>query len=178
MSDPTAAIDFVLRQEDSALSGVITNIAGDRGGTTRFGLTARYHPGLQVQGFYEPSMSAATALPLAIAAYQKDYATPLLLEEIDSQAIGTCLLSFAVNEEGAGSRGMAVRLLQQCLPSVTVDGAIGEITVAAINLEDESLLRRYCNLQAQHYRNIVQQDSSQSKFLAGWLNRVNQNASL
>ena len=40
----TQSIDFVLKQEDSTLSGVITNETGDAGGLTRFGLCAKWHP--------------------------------------------------------------------------------------------------------------------------------------
>jgi len=70
VSDPNAAIRFVLKQEDSTLSGVITNESGDAGGLTRFGLCAKWHPELVAAGFYDVTMDTATALPLAETAYQ------------------------------------------------------------------------------------------------------------
>ena len=79
MSNPTQSIDFVLRQEDSTLSGIITNEANDAGGLTRFGLCAKWHPELVAAGFYQVAMDTATALNEAEVAYANAYATPLLL---------------------------------------------------------------------------------------------------
>ena len=172
MADPKISTDFTLRQEDSTLSGTITNISGDSGGLTRFGLCAKYHPTLVAAGFYDASMDAATALPLAEQTYLQDYATPLLIAEIDDQAIATALLSFAVNEEGTGDKGTAVKLLQESCGAVP-DGVIGPATIASINeLDPPYLLSRYCEAQEAHYRGIVAANPSQAEFLNGWLNRV------
>jgi hypothetical protein len=50
MADAQAAIDFVTRQEDSTLSGVITNASANRGGLTHFGLCEKWHPELTAKG--------------------------------------------------------------------------------------------------------------------------------
>ena len=168
MSDPTQAIDFVLRQEDSILSGVITNTPGDSGGTTRFGLAAKWHPELVADGFYDASMDAATALPLAENAYQTAYATPLRLVEIDAQTIANALLSFSVN---CGIHSAVETIQNIC--QVTADGLIGPATIAAINAQDApTLLAAYCALQKNNYRAIASQNVSDEAFLQGWLNRV------
>jgi lysozyme family protein len=177
MSDPNAAIEFVLRQEDSTLSGVITNESGDAGGLTRFGLCAKYHPTLVAAGFYDASMDAATALPLAEAEYEAEYTTPLLIPQFASQAIATALTSFSVNEEGAGSRGRAVQILQESCQQlgqqIADDGAMGPATLAAINAcEASALLPIYCQGQQRRYNAIVAADPTQQKFLKGWTARV------
>jgi lysozyme family protein len=177
MADPRVSIDFVLRQEDSTLSGVITDIPGDSGGTTRFGLAAKYHPELVTKGFYDPSMPAGDALAMAETAYESLYATPLLISGIASQPIANGLLSFAINGEGPGGTGSAVRILQRAAnslgQSLTIDGAMGTGTLAAVNACDAaSLLAAYCEGQYANYRGIVAANPGDAKFAKGWNNRV------
>jgi lysozyme family protein len=177
MADANEAIQFTLRQEDSTLAGTITNISGDSGGMTRFGLVSKYHPTLVASGFYDASMDAATALPLAEAEYEAEYTTPLLIPQFASQAIATALTSFSVNEEGAGSRGRAVQILQEACQQLgqqlADDGAMGPATLAAINAcEASALLPLYCQGQQTRYNAIVAADPTQQKFLRGWTARV------
>jgi lysozyme family protein len=169
MSNPTQSIDFVLKQEDSTLSGVITNETGDAGGLTRFGLCAKWHPDLVAAGFYEPTMDAATARTMAERAYYTAYANPLRLAQINAQTVANALLSFAVNL----GTFEAVETLQQVCGAVA-DGCMGPNTVAAVNKQDPAtLLAAYCAIQANHYRGIVAANPTQAKFLTGWLARVN-----
>jgi lysozyme family protein len=168
MSDPTQSIDFVLHQEDSTLSGVITNETGDAGGLTRFGLCAKWHPELVAAGFYQVAMDTATARTMAEKAYYTAYANPLRLASINAQPVANALLSFAVNM-GTFS---AVETLQQCCGAVA-DGCMGPNTVAAVNAHDPvTLLAAYCAIQANRYRGIAAANPTQQKFLVGWLNRV------
>jgi lysozyme family protein len=168
LSDPTQSIDFVLKQEDATLSGVITNEVNDAGGLTRFGLCAKWHPELVAAGFYEPTMDSATARTMAETAYATAYANPLRLASINAQTIANALLSFAVNM-GTFS---AVETLQQVCGAIA-DGCMGPNTVAAINAHDPvTLLAAYCAIQANRYRGIVAANPTQQKFLAGWLARV------
>ena len=174
MSDPKIALDLALRAEDETLAGTITNTPGDRGGLTRFGLAAQYHPELAAEGFYDASMDAATALVLAEEEYDVEYVVPLMIAQIDAQPIANALMNFAINEEGQGKRGMAVELLQKACEVFPADGVMGPQTLAAINAADPAeLLVTYCMLQRAHYRQIAAADPTQQKFLAGWINRVN-----
>ena len=168
MSDPTQSIDFVLKQEDATLSGVITNEVNDAGGLTRFGLCAKWHPELVAAGFYEPTMDSATARTMAETAYATAYANPLRLASINAQPVANALLSFAVNM-GTFS---AVETLQQVCGAIA-DGCMGPNTVAAVNAHDPAtLLAAYCAIQANRYRGIAAANPTQQKFLVGWLNRV------
>jgi len=179
MADVNAAIDYVLKQEDSTLSGVITNVPGDAGGTTRYGITARYAPDLDEQGFFSDLMPADRALVMAQAWYAKTYAGPLYLDQIASQGIATALLSYAVNQ---GNRE-AVQCLQQAAiqlgASINADGVMGPATVAAINpLSPYKLDRADGQMEIAYYQSIVARNPSQAKFLDGWTNRAIQNESL
>lgn len=168
MADAKAAVQFVLRQEDSRLSGIITNRASDRGGLTRYGITAKFHPDLLVAGFFEESMDAEDALALAEETYEEDYSGPLCLDLIHSQPLANALLSFAVNE----GNHQAVVLLQRAA-RVAEDGLMGPQTVAAVNAADPSaLLNAYCDLEDNFYEQLVRSQPSQLPNRQGWLNRV------
>jgi lysozyme family protein len=174
MANPTIAVDFTLRLEDSTLSGVITDIPGDLGGTTRFGLTAKYHPELVAAGFFDSTMNTQTALSIAEQSYAESYANPLLISQISNQALANALLSFAVNEEGTGRQGEAVKLLQEAA-GAGADGVMGPGTIAAVNgCDPVALLKGYCGLQQTHYEAIVAANPSQQKFIKGWTSRVSQ----
>lgn len=173
MADAKLCVDVILRQEDARLAGVITNRASDRGGLTRFGLCAKFHPELVAQGFYSPAMSAAAALPIAERAYEVCYEGPLYLDEITSQALATAVLSFAVNEGNTRAVELLQRAALLCGQRLGLDGKMGPATVAGINLCDaRQLLNLYCDLEANFYRELAAQDASQNANLNGWLNRV------
>ena len=64
------------------------------------------------------------------------------------------------------------RLLQAAV-GVAVDGVIAPRTLAAVAARDPAqLAQALCNEQAQFYREMVQARPDQSRFLKGWLNRV------
>lgn len=174
MADLKQAIDFVLRQEDARMQGLITNNAHDRGGLTRWGLCAKFHPELVAQGFYSPAMSAAVSRPLAERAYEVCYEGPLYLDDIESQPIATALLSFAVNEGNSKAVSLLQRAALACgQRGIALDGKMGPATVAAVNACDpHQLLALYCDLEAGFYHSLAEKDATQLANLDGWLNRV------
>jgi lysozyme family protein len=112
MADTATAVQFVLRQEDSRLTGEITTLKGDRGGRTRFGLAERFHLDLVKRGYYdigedgEPVIPHDEALEIADQVYEEQYASALSLPFVESQDVANRLLSFAINEGPA--EGIAV----------------------------------------------------------------------
>ncbi len=62
---------------------------------------------------------------------------------------------------------------QQCL-GVKNDGIVGEKTLAAINGENRAaIFRKIWKRRKNYYYGIVNNNSTQRKFLKGWLNRLN-----
>lgn len=198
MADIQKAIGFVMRQEDSTLSGAITDAPNDRGGLTRFGLTARWHPELVTEGFFAiaavdngkliPRMKASAAFAMAEQAYASEYVDTLGLRTIADQALATALLSFAVLEGAA----QAVTLFQKAIVAVTpplsapkawnntpapsvlgVDGLIGPKTLALANAADAGKLRvtfvAFCEAYFEHLAQVV---PAQAANLPGWRNRA------
>jgi lysozyme family protein len=168
--DLDAVVLFVIKQEDSTLSGIITNDPLDNGGTTRYGLTQKFHSELKRQGFFDRGVVPADrALIMAQQAYQSQYAQPLMLTSFNSQAIATAMLSFAVVE----GNHVAVKCLQtsvtKCGIPITVDGLLGHATVDGANTIDQtSLLQEWINQENTYFETIVEHNSSQQRFLKGW----------
>ena len=148
MANVQTAIAFVLALEDDHQHpGCITQLRGDSGGRTRLGIASRFHPELAAQGFFEgdpipgssnPLRWAPTTIDLAAAAdlaadlSRREYANPLLINQIADQDLANRMLGFGVNE---GVHQAAV-LLQRCLPGIVADGILGPLTIARINALD------------------------------------------
>lgn len=174
MADVTKAINSVLREEDSTLSGTITDTAHDAGGKTRFGIASRFHPELEKSTFYT-TMDRVDALQVATLTIEKDYAEPLAIGSIESQAVAEKLLSFAVN---AGVT-IAAKALQNAVNRcgtglyLYVDGQIGPQSIVAINRAmPVSLLNSFRLRMIGYYVSICRASATQREFLCGWIDRA------
>lgn len=177
MADVDKAIAFMLRQEDSRLTGRITDAAGDRGGQTRFGLSAKWHPALVTAGFFDPmKMSFEAAFALAEKTYEAEYCRPLRIADLKSDAVACAMLSFAVNT----GTGTTLRFLRVALNGLGFNLRIGaqpedDATFAAENAcPEEKLVPALVNLQKAYYHSIVEHEAAQAVFLRGWLHRSDQ----
>jgi len=73
-----------------------------------------------------------------------------------------------------GSGGAIKNFQSNC--GLTVDGIVGEKTLAYINRQEPTVLFvKVIALRKAYYDAIVRNDSSQSKFLQGWYNRLYDN---
>ena len=130
MANSKEAIEFVMKQEDSTLSGEVTT---DAGGRTRFGIAERFHSDLTSTGYYD-EMEGLAALSVAEEIYQKSYWVEVCGDQIENQDVANRVLSFAVN---LGSK-QAIVLLQRAANTLGAglheDGAMGTLTLKAVNL--------------------------------------------
>ncbi len=133
MADVQTAVEAVMREEDSTLSGKITTIPGDVGGKTRFGLASRFHPELESTEFYT-TMPTDEALALAESTMARTYAAPLMIEQIADQALATKFLSYGVNEDPERAVQAMQFALNVLLPDarIVADSKMGPLTLAAI----------------------------------------------
>ncbi len=78
--------------------------------------------------------------------------------------------------------GNAARFIQRTLNtfgnSLAVDGAIGPLTIAALEktlavVELDVIVKVYCDIRKSFYDAIVANNPSQQKFYRGWMNRLN-----
>ncbi len=169
MADVNIAIQFVLRQEDALLTGAISDSPYDFGGRTRFGVAERFHPELTNTTFYT-TMPREEALGVAEEIYNKSYCIPLDIVEIKVQDVANALLSFGVNLGPV----QAIKEVQRAI-GVPIDGIMGPVTLGKINsCVPLTLLRALKATMNIFYLQKVEENPSQSVFLTGWLNRVNE----
>jgi lysozyme family protein len=170
------------------VEGGYADVAGDRGGETYCGISRKHHPGWsgwllidQWKDADRPGKSRADTVLLTAAVasfYRAEFWGPLLLDEMNHQAIAEEVFDSAVNAGPA----RAVKWLQQALNMVgrptqkalEVDGRCGPVTIAAVNrcTDQPTLLKVLNGLQFMHYHWLVEADPSQKKFFRGWMRRV------
>jgi len=140
--------------------GVASDIPGDAGGITRFGISQRAHPNLDIANISRQD---------AVDIYADDYWDQLRCDLIISQAVADVVFDFGVN---AGVKRSA-KTLQKCLDGVSVDGYIGKKTLTAANAAlAPELVLRFTLLRISYYASIASRRKSQLKFLSGWINRA------
>jgi type VI secretion system secreted protein VgrG len=174
MADLKLCVDFVLRQEDSLLSGKVTTIPGDSGGVTRFGLASRWHPELVASGFFDVVKTPRdAALAIAEEVYAKVYAAPMCVAAITDEALAAAVLSLGVN---AGDPESAKLLQGACVSfgkPIAVDGHMGPASIAAVNsINADALLALFCVKVKNFYVDLVVTHPQDAGDLKGWMNRV------
>lgn len=130
-SDFDTAVEFVLERE-----GLLSNHSNDRGGLTKYGISQKANPDIDVANLTRDD---------AIAIYKERYWDAIGADDMN---MSTALVAFdaAVNH----GTGTAQRMLNE------TGGQIGSMLEWRMN----------------YYDQIVERDSSQSVFLAGWRNRI------
>jgi lysozyme family protein len=152
------AVERVLRHE-----GGRADDPADPGGPTRFGISRRSYPGVDLERLTRER---------AIAIYFDDFWRRFGYDRL-AEPIGAKMLDLAVN---VGPRP-AARLLQRALRAagerVSEDGVLGPLTVAAAARADrQALLAALRSEAAGHYRLLASANRGLAKFLRGWLNRA------
>jgi lysozyme family protein len=155
MADFNQAIQATLDHEGG---DTVTNDPTDAGGLTRYGISQRSYPELDILTITEQQ---------AKDIYKKDYWDMVKGDAIESQEIACAIFDFAVN---AGPV-RAIKLAQKAI-NTTDDGMIGPMTLSAWNNAHIKLfLSDYALEKIRFYRDIVTRTPSQKKYLLGWINR-------
>lgn len=159
-----AVLDEILRRE-----GGYVNHPADRGGPTRFGITA------VTLGEWRALGRAATGEEVAAlteaearAIYRERYISVPGFESITQPALLALLVDASVH---SGPR-RAVLWLQAAL-GVAVDGVLGPKTRAALAAADQdALYDKVLGLRLRHLGRLITNDPTQAAFAAGWMNRL------
>lgn len=148
MGDFTRCIEFILAEE-----GGLSNHRRDPGGLTKYGISSRAYPNLDI-----PSLTRDHA----IAIYRADYWAKI---NGDALPAGLDLLVF----DTAVNMGVvtAAMLLQEAV-GTTLDGQIGPITLSRARPNLPGLLGDYCALRAWRYEINRNEDA----FGKGWFKRL------
>lgn len=155
MADINIAITKTLAREGGAR---YTEIPGDKGGATKFGISQAAYPAVDIKNLTETQ---------AREIYKRDYWDLICGDSIASQMVANSIFDSAVN--------MGVRTttkLAQLSVDAAADGVMGAGSIALINaMNAEYFLAIFCISKIARYVDICNKDKSQDKFLRGWLNR-------
>lgn len=158
-TDPDVISGTIDTQEQRRKVGY-TNITGDSGGVTKYGIAQNSHPELSVRDL---------DLNNAMGVYQQSYWNK---SHCDSLPYPSTIFYFDCCVNLGLGRG--AKMLQQSL-GVTVDGQIGPGTIEAANQQDQNqLIESLSKNRTDFYNSIVERNPSQEKFLVGWLRRVDE----
>ena len=163
-------------------------VAGDRGGETYRGISRKFFPNWDGWALVDQAKARGVVHQGSIISDQhldnlvfSFYSTTFFMNpqfyRLDDKICGY-VFDFAVNS-GAMT---AIKHLQEVANKLgavcQVDGRLGPATATAIGSLDQDEVRDgLIQSRIQYLRAIVQNDESQEKFLAGWLNRAKNYAS-
>lgn len=144
-------------------SGGYTNDPKDAGGETKWGISKRAHPQLNIK---------ALTYSQAVDTYKTQYWNDLY------DYILSDMLAFKLFDLGilVGPK-KAIKTLQSCVIesgyTIAVDGNFGVISLTAINnLKQELLYDSYIAAIEKYFRRIVFLKPWNKRFLTGWLRRL------
>ena len=170
MADFNKAVEKTIKLEGGYTAG-----HGDYGGETKFGISKRAHPDVDI-----PKLDVDSAKDI----YKRFYWDVMRLDDIDSQAVADEMFDTGVNtgwKDSASIMQTAVNLVSEArkMSTISVDGLVGPVTVNRINgltrsATSENVLLKIANgFQMMEYINQATRDPNQAKFLIGWIaNRI------
>ena len=154
MADFQQAVALTLQHE-----GGYVNDPADPGGATNMGITQRDLPETPIQNL---------TVAQAVAYYSNTYWKGLY-SSLTSQQLANKLFDWGV----LFGVGTAVKVLQGIL-GIKQDGLFGPASLAAVNAADGvMLLEEYKNSMLLHAEAVVAANPTLTKFLAGWVRRIN-----
>ncbi|SFM12730.1 glycoside hydrolase family 108 protein [Nitrosomonas communis] len=157
-------IDDIIRREGSFI-----NHPADRGGPTKYGITAKTLGGWRRLGRAATSDEVA-ALTEAEAReiYRQQYIVEPGFDAITHPALQALLVDSGVHSDPK----TAVHWLQTAV-GVAADRVIGPKTLAAIAAADQNkLYSKVLASRVRHLGRLITNDPKQSVFAAGWMNRM------
>jgi lysozyme family protein len=141
--------------------GGYVNHPADPGGETKYGITKRVFPDLDIKNLTEQQ---------AADIYFKYYYAPLNLDGVVDDNAALQIFDYAVN----AGKSRAVRTAQKVcgFDKKGVDGVIGQNTIKKINSIPEFTVK-YKIERELFYKSLVSRRSELKVFLNGWIKRVN-----
>src|SRR5690606_7079344 len=154
------AVGAVLAHE-----GGYVNDPDDPGGETKWGISRRSYPELDIANLTRED---------AIAIYYRDWWRRYKYDLIEDATVAAKVLDLSVNMGPSAAHKCLQRALHACgRRDVTIDGIIGPQTLGAVNSANPLMLLAALRAEAAaYYRALAQADPKRQKFLNGWLNRA------
>lgn len=160
MSDFGPAFSFMLPHE-----GGYVNDPDDPGGETKFGISKRTYPNLDIANLTQED---------AAQIYQRDFWNSQPYQMVISQNVANKIFDLAVDMGFHRAHEITQRSCSELGHLTTADGKMGPLTVAAINACDpQQLLDAIRGNARTFYFTLATEKPTNAKFLEGWLRRAN-----
>lgn len=164
------AFNKVLKHE-----GGYASVSNDAGGETMYGISRKYFPdwkGWAIIDRNKPlkhnkKIVSSELDGLVSEFYRLNFWDKMRGTEIKDQPVANFIFDFYVN-----SGRTALIQVQRTIGAID-DGIFGANTIVVINNHGAELLQTLKCVRIQFVRNIVKNNTSQNKFLIGWLSRIN-----
>lgn len=161
--------------------GGYSNHPADKGGETYKGIARNIHPkwaGWKIIDRYKTSPLSSKQMTqvlensielddLVESFYRANFWNPIMGDDIMNQLIANNIYDFAVNS----GVSRAVKYAQRIV-GVVEDGAMGRVTIKAINANIEGFVTKYKASRLAFINKIIANNSAQEVFRKGWTNRV------
>jgi len=149
------------------LEGGYVNDPSDPGGETKWGISKRSYPDLDI---------AHLTVEDAKIIYKRDYWDELYLDMLNNESISEEIFDTAVNTGRSTATKIAQKALNYLGDNVTVDGIMGFETVSAlqrwIKKDERALFVCLNGFQFMYYYEITEKKSVLKRFARGWTKRV------
>lgn len=169
-----ADFKLYLPKEFKAEGTVFENDPDDTGGATKYGITLddvhEYGLDANTDGKIDWADVRDMTVDDAAKVLKKLYWDYFKADTINNQSVAEFFVDGGLNM----GRILIGKYVQSSL-GVTVDGMIGDKTVAAINNHPniQSTFQQVYDKRKKRYYDIVAAKPSQNKFINGWMNRLN-----
>ena len=146
------ALEFVMGME-----GGLSDDPSDPGGMTKWGISRRAHPGVDVE-----SLTREQAADI----YRREYWEACRCEAMPGP------VALAVFDEAVNQGVQAAKQDLQTALGVKVDGVVGPVTMAAVDgMATGDLVEKLVAARMVRYARVVAKNPSMDRFVRGWMAR-------
>jgi len=154
-----AAFKFMIAHE-----GGYINDSKDRGGATKFGISKRSYPKINIKSL---------TIDDAKAIYKRDFWDNQRYKDINDITLSIKIFDLSVNMGPINAHKLIQKALNCEGGNILEDGVLGSRTITTVNNSDiSSLIKALIKEAENYYTNLVKEDPNQKKFLNGWITRA------
>lgn len=167
--------------------GGYVNDPADRGGETNYGITEGTLNAAYQAGLVGHNDIKKLTIDEAKVIYKANYWDKSKCDELPVP-LDYLVFDASVNHGIGGAGKLLQRSINRCIKAnkVTVDGAIGPLTLSALGeylgkykstclFPVELICHVFLLERVELYNSIIRKDSTQKSFIHGWLNRIRKN---
>lgn len=145
----------------------VTDDPDDRGGLTKYGISQRQYPDLDIA-----NLSEADAYTL----FEDDFWRKYRIGEIENQGIANQVFLLFIHMNPLHAAMIAQAAINACgrgIVTVKPDGVMGTLTIRALNSLADGWLSNRIRIETIHYYfQLTEHDKSQLKYFRGWVRRA------